>query len=92
MLATMLIKSDAEGCLSLEREVSVVNGQPHVEITNTIDKRQSWKRGIHFGFAFDISDPVTRVDIPGELWSLKRPTFCSKPQLDCLSALARYFQ
>ena len=65
VLASLLVESQAEGCKSLTREVRLLNGQPHVEIINVLDKLAiTAKEGVHFGFAFDIPQPRTRMDIP----------------------------
>ncbi len=73
LVATLLVESDAEGCNSLAREVSVITGQPHVEITNRIDKKAVLKKeGIHFGFAFNVPDPVCRADIPWGIMELEK--------------------
>ena len=55
------------------REITIVRGQQHIEITNIIDKLAVVKKeGIHFGFAFNISDPVTRADIPWGIMELEK--------------------
>jgi hypothetical protein len=65
LLTTIRVESDAEGCNSLIREITLVAGQPYVEISNLVDKKAiKEKEGIHFGFGFNISDPVTHADIP----------------------------
>jgi alpha-mannosidase len=73
LVATILIESQAEGCNSLCREITVIAGQSYVEIKNIIDKQAiTEKEGIHFGFAFNISDPVTRADIPWGIMELEK--------------------
>ena len=73
LLASIRVESDAEGCRSLSREITIVRGQQHIEITNIIDKLAVVKKeGIHFGFAFNISDPVTRADIPWGIMELEK--------------------
>jgi len=65
VIATLSILSGAEGCNSLIREVTVIAGEPYVSITDIVDKKAiKTKEGIHFGFAFNINDPVIRADIP----------------------------
>jgi alpha-mannosidase len=65
LLATLQILSDAEGCRSLCREITLIKGQSYVEICNIVDKvAVTEKEGIHFGFGFNIPTPVTRFDIP----------------------------
>ncbi|MEI6175458.1 MAG: glycoside hydrolase family 38 C-terminal domain-containing protein [Verrucomicrobiota bacterium] len=65
VLASLLVESQAEGCKWLRREVRLLAGQPQIEIINTLDKTATTtKEGVHFGFAFDIPQPRTRMDIP----------------------------
>lgn len=65
LVASLLIESKADGCKSLTRVVRIIAGQDHVEIDNLVDKiATTTKEGIHFGFAFNIPDPRTQVDIP----------------------------
>lgn len=71
LLTSILITSDAPGVNWLNREVRVVAGQPWVEIINSFDKVSTQtKEGIHFGFAFNIPDGTTRLDIP---WGVMIP-------------------
>lgn len=73
LIATLSVESDAEGCNKLIREVSVIAGQPHVEFNNMVDKIATTnKEGIHFGFAFDIPEPTTKVDIPWGIMELEK--------------------
>lgn len=73
LMGTLLIESKAEGCNSLSREITLVAGQQEVEIKNIIDKQAILeKEGIHFGFAFNISEPVTWVDIPWGIMELEK--------------------
>ncbi|MDH7461731.1 glycoside hydrolase family 38 C-terminal domain-containing protein [Chitinophagaceae bacterium 26-R-25] len=65
LLASILVESAAEGCNSLSRTITVVKGQPYVDIKNNLDKQAIKKKeGVHFGFAFNVSEPETMVDIP----------------------------
>jgi alpha-mannosidase len=65
VLASLLVESQAEGCKSLTREIRLLAGQPQVEIINVLDKLAiTAKEGVHFGYAFDIPQPRTRMDIP----------------------------
>jgi hypothetical protein len=73
LLATLVVTSEAEGCRSLTREVTLVAGQSHLEIKNTIDKiAVSEKEGIHFGFGFNIPLPLTKFDIPWGIVELEK--------------------
>lgn len=73
LLSTLLVLSDAEGCNSLNREVTLIAGKPHVELCNIVDKIAiTDKEGIHFGFAFDVPNPVTKVDVPWGVMELEK--------------------
>ena len=72
LLASLLVEAKAEGCNKLLREVRLIAGQPQVEIDNLVDKiATTTKEGIHFGFAFNIANPRTRVDIPWGVMELE---------------------
>lgn len=73
LLCSFLITSEAEGCESLTREISLTAGQPHIELRNTLDKLPvTEKEGIHFGFSFDIPQPQTRADIPWGIMEVEK--------------------
>lgn len=73
LVGTLLVESEADGCHSLSREITIIAGQPQVEITNNVDKQAILKKeGIHIGFAFNIANPVTRVDIPWGIMELEK--------------------
>jgi alpha-mannosidase len=73
LIATLQVESEAEGCYGLIREITVLAGQSHIEFTNKVDKIAiTDKEGIHFGFAFDIPNPVTKVDIPWGVMELEK--------------------
>jgi hypothetical protein len=85
VLSTLLIESLAPGCNKLTREVQLVNGFDHVEMTNIVDKKRAelnpnpgdgaWantggKESVNFGFPFAVRDGRVRIDIP---FSVMRP-------------------
>lgn len=73
LINTLLVESQAEGCHSLSREISVVKGMPFVYFCNTVDKvATTAKEGIHFGFGFNIPAPKVRVDIPWGIMELEK--------------------
>jgi len=73
LVASLLVTSDAEGCNNLSREITIIAGQPQIEIKNIVDKQAILKKeGIHFGFAFNIPEPTTRVDIPWGIMELEK--------------------
>lgn len=73
LIATLQIESDAEGCNSLIREVTLIANQSHVVLCNLVDKIAiTQKEGIHFGFAFDIPNPITKVDLPWGIMELEK--------------------
>ncbi|MCU7552241.1 glycoside hydrolase [Chitinophagaceae bacterium LB-8] len=65
LLASILVESAAEGCNSLSRTITLIKGQAYVDIKNNLDKQAITKKeGVHFGFAFNIPQSETMVDIP----------------------------
>lgn len=73
LVYSILVKSDAEGCNSLEREVRLVKGSSVVELTNVVDKQAIMdKEGVHFGFAFDVPGGVTKFNIPWGIMELEK--------------------
>jgi len=73
LVATLLVESEAEGCNSLTREITIIAGQPQIEIKNIVDKQAILKKeGIHFGFAFNIPESTTRADIPWGIMELEK--------------------
>ncbi len=65
LLGTIVIDAEGRGSNSIVTEVSIYEGSENVLITNVIDKTETVeKEGVHFGFAFDIEDPVMVADIP----------------------------
>ena len=73
LLATIHVESEAEGCNSLSRDITLSKGQSFVEIRNIVDKKAILaKEGIHFGFGFNITGPVIRVDIPWGIMELEK--------------------
>ena len=71
LVASLLVESDAPGCVKLSREIRVVDGLDRVDIVNVLDKKAvREKEGVHLGFAFNVPDGVMRMDIP---WAVVRP-------------------
>ena len=77
LVNSLLVTSNAEGCNSLQSEIRLIQGQAWVEMSNTLDKISSQeKEGVHFGFAFNIPDGTTRMDIP---WGVMIPEYEQLP-------------
>ncbi|HAM09081.1 MAG: hypothetical protein A2X05_13755 [Bacteroidetes bacterium GWE2_41_25] len=73
LLATIQVTSEAEGCRSLTREITLIADRSHLEIKNTVDKiAVTEKEGIHFGFGFNIPSPKTMFDIPWGIVELEK--------------------
>ncbi|MCD8137529.1 MAG: glycosyl hydrolase [Parabacteroides gordonii] len=73
LVYSILVKSEAEGCNSLEREVRLVKGSSVVELVNVVDKQAIVdKEGVHFGFAFDVPGGVTKFNIPWGIMELEK--------------------
>ncbi|NEU08543.1 glycoside hydrolase [Flavihumibacter sp. R14] len=65
LIVSLLVRSKAEGCNWLTREIRITKDKPFIELINTIDKiATKTKEGIHFGFDFNIPSGKTRMDIP----------------------------
>jgi alpha-mannosidase len=77
LVVSILAESKADGCKWLNREIKVVHDQPWVDITNSFDKISTrTKEGIHFGFAFNLPDGTTHMDIP---WGTMIPEYDQLP-------------
>ena len=73
LLATILVKSQAEGCNRLTSEITIYDGQENIDFKNVIDKIAILeKEGIHFGFAFDIDSPTVVADIPWGIMEVEK--------------------
>ena len=65
LIVEVEVTSKASGVRSVDRRIRLINNQPWVEFSNTVDKLPlEAKDGIHFGFNFDIPESKTIVDIP----------------------------
>jgi len=64
-------KSQAPGCNSLTREIRTYSGLDKINVINTIDKKKiTEKENLRFVFPFNITNPVTHIDIA---WSVIKP-------------------
>jgi len=73
VVKTLSIVSKADGCKSLTREITLIEGEPFVYIANTIDKLPILeKEGVHIGFSFGMEKPVLRSDIPWGVMELNK--------------------
>ncbi len=71
LIASLLVESDAPGCRKLVREYRVRALREYVEIIDTVDKLPiREKEGVHFGFAFNVSNGVAHVN---SAWALAEP-------------------
>lgn len=77
LVSSIVATSEAPGCRSLSREVTVVYGQPWIDFTDRMDKISTRvKESVHFGFAFDIPRATMRMDIP---WGVMIPGYDQIP-------------
>lgn len=77
LVASLLIESDAPGCVKFSREVRVIDGLDRVDILNVIDKKAvREKEGVHLGYAFNVPNGVMRMDVP---WAVVRPEVDQMP-------------
>lgn len=73
LFVELRVDSKATGCRSVSRSVRLAQGQPWVEISNTVDKLPLVaKDGVHFGFGFDIPGSRTLVDIPWGVMEMEK--------------------
>ncbi len=73
LLATLAVKSTAEGCNSLISEITIYAGESTIDFKNVIDKiKTTDKEGVHFGFAFNIDAPTIVADIPWAVMELEK--------------------
>jgi len=64
LVASLLVRSDAPGCRSLQREIRLISGLGHVELINTLDKEKvRSKESVHFAFPFRIPGATVRYDL-----------------------------
>lgn len=73
LIASLIIESDAPGCVKLRRELRLVAGQDYVEIVNTVDKARlkaksyhdkDGKESLNFAFPFNVPDGDVQFDVP----------------------------
>lgn len=65
LVNSFLVKSDAEGTRSLQREIRLVYNSENIEFINRIDKLPVMdKESVHFGFGFNVPDGRTKVNLP----------------------------
>jgi hypothetical protein len=77
VVGTLRVTCGAPGARRLVREIRLVDGCDHVEITNIVDKLPvREKEGVHFAFPFSVPDGQVRLDTP---WAVVRP---EQDQLD----------
>jgi hypothetical protein len=68
LVVSLVAESDAPGCNRLAREVRLVDGLDRVEIIDLIDKKAVRSvEGVHFGFEFNIENPVVHINSPGAI-------------------------
>ncbi len=71
LVASLLVTSKADGCNWLTREIRLIKDKPYVELINSMDKIADRKKeGTHFGFAFNVPDGITHMDMP---WTVMQP-------------------
>jgi hypothetical protein len=66
LVVSLMAESGAPGCNRLAREVRLVDGLDRVELIDLVDKQAVRAvEGVHFGFEFNVPDPVVRINSPG---------------------------
>ncbi|MDE5417398.1 hypothetical protein L3049_05200 [Labilibaculum sp. DW002] len=73
LLATISVRGKAEGCTDVATEITIFDGQETVDFKNVIQKIKTIdKEGVHFGFAFDVDNPVVVADIPWGVMEIEK--------------------
>jgi hypothetical protein len=68
LVVSLVAESGAPGCNRLAREVTLVDGLDRVEISDLVDKQAVRSvEGVHFGFSFNVPDPVVHINSPGTI-------------------------
>jgi len=71
LVASLLVESEAPGCVRLVREYRLHALRNYVEIMDLVDKKAvRAKEGVHFGYAFQVPGGTVRMDVP---WAVVRP-------------------
>ena len=71
LVASLIVTSDAPGCVDLVREVRLVAGERRVEVINHVNRELvREKDAVHFGFAFNVPGGQVRMETP---WAVVRP-------------------
>jgi hypothetical protein len=77
LVASLIVESDAPGCVNFRREIRVVAGLDRIDLINTLDKKAiREKEGVHLGFAFNVPGGTMRMDVP---WAVVRPELDQMP-------------
>ena len=62
VLKTFEVESEAPGCNSLIREITIINGIDRIDIKNIVDKKDILEpEGVHFAFPFNVPDGKVRI-------------------------------
>ncbi len=73
LVVALRVESDAPGCRKLVREVRLADGLDRIEISNLVDKQAVRAiEGVHFGFEFNVPNPVVRVNSPGAVGEIEK--------------------
>ncbi len=73
LIASLIVQSDAPGCKSLRREITLAAGADHVTLTNLVDKARldaksymdkTGKESVNFAFPFNVPNGQILLDIP----------------------------
>lgn len=64
LVASLVIESDAPGCVRLSREIRLFAGLDHLEIRDLLDRqRVREKESVHIAFPFRVPDGQVRLDL-----------------------------
>jgi len=77
LVASLIVRSAAPGCVDLVREVRLVAGEDSIEMVNYVNRLPvREKDAVHFGFSFNVPDGELRMETP---WAVVRPNLDQLP-------------
>ena len=77
LVASLIVKSAAPGCVDLVREIRLVEGADSIEVVNYVNRLPvREKDAVHFGFSFNVPEGELRMETP---WAVVRPNLDQLP-------------
>lgn len=77
LVASLIVRSMAPGCVDLVREIRLVAGMDFIELVNYVNRLSvREKDAVHFGFGFNVPGGELRMETP---WAVVRPNHDQLP-------------